>query len=168
MAACIKQTADLGTVQNSLIMSVNIGHVCYCSQVFGAGTCFWGDSHRFWDISSGNYLLCMKTRVDKYGKAGKGTPSFHPSCPWMCVRKSYSWWDRRSWVKPSAEWSSLSISQWINVDSTADITHVEQLTITLRYVPPDGCTEERFVKATAEKHSSEQNQPFRWDGHWHK
>lgn len=32
----------------------------------------------------------------------------------------------------------------VSVDSTPDITHVNQLTFILRYVSPEGCIEERF------------------------
>ena len=44
----------------------------------------------------------------------------------------------------------------ISVDSTPDITHVDQLTFILRYVSPEGCIEERFVKfLPIESHTGE-------------
>lgn len=106
----------------------------------------------FGDVSNGNYLVCMKTRVDKYGKAGKGTPSFLSLNVCEEIRQLMGQKVLGEAIS-RVKFAKYCISQWVNVDSTADITHVEQLTITLRYVPPDGCTEERFVK--------EQNQPFR-------
>lgn len=44
----------------------------------------------------------------------------------------------------------------ISVDSTPDVTHVDQLTLIMRYVSPDGKVEERFLKfLTITSHTGE-------------
>lgn len=40
--------------------------------------------------------------------------------------------------------ADLELGAWVG----GDVTHVEQLTFILRYVPPGECMEEQFVKAT--------------------
>lgn len=160
MIAYINQTADRGTVDSELKKQFN--EECeYWTQVLQRvvtvvkylaerGPAFRGDSHRFGDSSNGKYLGSMelisqfdpflKAHIDKYGNTGRGTPSYLSLtvCEEFIQLMGQKVLDEViSRVKPAKYFS-------VSVDSTPDITHVNQLTFILRYVSPEGCIEERF------------------------
>ncbi|XDV19134.1 hypothetical protein PO909_024682, partial [Leuciscus waleckii] len=84
----------------------------------------------------------LKAHIEKYGNAGKGTPSYLSST--SCLE----------FIELIGEQvlaeiiCQIKVAKYfsISVDSTPDVTHTDQLTFIMRYVTPDGCITERFIK----------------------
>lgn len=84
----------------------------------------------------------LKAHIEKYGNAGKGTPSYLSST--TCLE----------FIELMGEQvlaeiiSQIKVAKYfsISVDSTPDVTHTDQLTFIMRHVTPDGCITERFIK----------------------
>uniref|UniRef100_A0A8P4KM64 Zinc finger MYM-type protein 1 n=1 Tax=Dicentrarchus labrax TaxID=13489 RepID=A0A8P4KM64_DICLA len=172
MIAYINQAADSGTVDSELKKQFN--EECeYWTQVLQRvvaavkflaerGLAFRGDSHRFGDTHNGNYLGCMelisqfdpflKAHIEKYGNAGRGTLSYLS----LNVCEEFIQLMGQKVLEEVISRVKLAKYFAISVDSTPDITHVDQLTFILRYVSPEGCIEERFVKfLPIESHTGE-------------
>ncbi|CAM4446998.1 unnamed protein product [Leuciscus chuanchicus] len=172
MITYISQAADRGTVDSELKKQFN--EECeYWTQVLQRvvavvkflserGLAFRGDSRRFGDSDNGNYLGCMelisqfdpflKAHIEKYGNAGRGTPSYLS----LNVCEEFIQLMGQKVLEEVISRVKLAKYFAISVDFTPDITHVDQLTFILRYVSPEGCIEERFVKfLTIENHTGE-------------
>ena len=80
--------------------------------------------------------------MEKYGNAGRGTPSYLS----LNVCEEFIQLMGQKVLDEIISRVKLAKYFAISVDSTPDITHVDQLTFILRYVSPEGCIEERFVK----------------------
>lgn len=84
----------------------------------------------------------LKAHIEKYGNAGKGTPSYLSST--TCLE----------FIELMGEQvlaeiiSQIKVAKYfsISVDSTPDVTHTDQLTFIMRHVTPDGCITVRFIK----------------------
>lgn len=148
MIAYISQTADCGTVDSELKKQFN--EECeYRTQVLQRvvtvvrylaerGLAFRSDSHQFGDTNNGNYLGSMelisqfdpflKAHIEKYGNAGKGTPSSLSLnvCEEFIQLIGQKVLDEIiSRVKPAKYFA-------ISVDFTPDITHADPLTVVIQ------------------------------------
>ena len=89
-----------------------------------------------------------------YGNAGRGTPSYLS----LNVCEEFIKLMGDKVLEEVISRVKLAKYFSVSVDSTPDITHVDQLTFILRYISPEpeGCIEERFVKfLPTESHTGE-------------
>uniref|UniRef100_A0A3P9PR07 TTF-type domain-containing protein n=1 Tax=Poecilia reticulata TaxID=8081 RepID=A0A3P9PR07_POERE len=115
------------------------------------GLALRGASDQFGRTDNGNYLGILelisefdpflKSHIEKYGNAGSGKPSYLSS-------------------QTCEEFIQLMVKMAkyfsISVDSTPDVAHVDQLTFVLRYVSPEGHSQEHFLKfLPIESHTGE-------------
>ena len=116
------------------------------------GLAFKGDNQTLGSVHNGNYLGVlelisqfdpfMREHLDKYGNKGKGNPSYLSAnvCDELIHIMAKKVTDEIiAEVKVSKYYS-------ISVDSTPDLSHIDQLTFILRYVTREGSPVERFVK----------------------
>ena len=174
MIVYINQTANQGTVDSELkkqfteeceywrqVLQRVVSVVRYLAE---QGLAFRGDSQTFGDSNNGNYLGCMelisefdpflKAHIEKYGNAGRGTPSYLS----LNVCEEFIKLMGDKVLEEVISRVKLAKYFSVSVDSTPDITHVDQLTFILRYISPEpeGCIEERFVKfLPTESHTGE-------------
>lgn len=83
----------------------------------------------------------LKAHIEKYGNAGKGTPSY--LSPKTCME-----FMELTGEQLLAEMiCQLKMSKYFSIilDSTPDVTHTDQLTFIMRYVSRNGCIAKRFV-----------------------
>uniref|UniRef100_A0A8P4KG01 TTF-type domain-containing protein n=1 Tax=Dicentrarchus labrax TaxID=13489 RepID=A0A8P4KG01_DICLA len=139
MIAYINQAADSGTVDSELKKQFN--EECeYWTQVLQRVVTVvkflaeQGLAFRFDPF--------LKAHIEKYGNAGRGTPSYLS----LNVCEEFIQLMGQKVVEEVISRVKLAKYFAISVDSTPDITHVDQLTFILRYISPEGCIEERFVK----------------------
>jgi hypothetical protein len=116
------------------------------------GLAFRGSVEKFSSPSNGNFLGCLEllaeydpflaAHIERYGNAGRGTASYISSttCDEFIELMT-------SHVKKTIL-DELKIAKYFSfsVDSTPDITHVDQLTFTIRYVSANGVPVERFLQ----------------------
>ena len=128
------------------------------------GLPFRESNETFGSLENGNFLGLLELvaqfdpflagHISKYGNAGKGNPSYLSKT--VCDELIYLL-SRR--VR-SAIVNELNTAKYfsLSVDSTPDISHVDQLSIILRYVSPaDGKPVERFIAfLILESHTGEQ------------
>lgn len=161
MVAYIRQSSDCGTVDSELRKQFNaeceywkqvlervvavVKHLAEC------GLPLRGHTHVFGDVRNGNYLGSLelvsqfdpflKAHIERFGNAGRGNPSYLS----LSVCEEFI---ELMGEKVLAEVvSRVKLAKYfsISVDSTPDVTHVDQLTFILRYVSPEGEIEERFL-----------------------
>uniref|UniRef100_A0A3B3TM85 DUF4371 domain-containing protein n=1 Tax=Poecilia latipinna TaxID=48699 RepID=A0A3B3TM85_9TELE len=126
------------------------------------GLALRGASDKFGRTDNGNYLGILelisefdpflKSHIEKYGNAGSGKPSYLSSQ--TCEEFIQLMGDRVL----SEIVSEVKMAKYfsISVDSTPDVAHVDQLTLVLRYVSPEGHSQERFLKfLPIESHTGE-------------
>lgn len=128
------------------------------------GLAFRGSDDKFGSLHNGNYMGLLElvsefdsflaSHISKYGNGGKGSVSYLSKTICDEVIKIMSDKVHTTIMDEirSAGYFSLSI------DSTPDLSHVDQLSIILRYVSPvDGKPVERFATfLTLESHTGEQ------------
>ncbi|XP_047132222.1 zinc finger MYM-type protein 1-like [Hydra vulgaris] len=115
------------------------------------GMSFRGDDDRFGSVHNGNFMMSLELiaqfdpflaqHIEKFGNKGKGSTSY----------LSFNIYEQfisimadnviQQMVKEIKEAKYFSIS----VDSTPDISHVDQLSFIFRYVQKNGCPVERFL-----------------------
>jgi hypothetical protein len=112
--------------------------------------------------SNGNYLgllellakydSFMEEHISKYGQAGRGHASYLSStiCDELIVLMGEKVLEMIIREVKTAKYFSIS------VDSTPDVTHVDQLTMILRYVLPDGPVERFLQFIPIDNHSGAQ------------
>ena len=115
------------------------------------GLGFRGDDEIIGSTRNGNYLGTLELiaqfdpflneHIKKYGNAGRGIPSYLSST--ICNEFIDVMGQKVLKIIVAEIQESKYFS--ISVDSTPDVTHVDQLTFTFRYVKQDGPVE-RFVK----------------------
>jgi Domain of unknown function (DUF4371) len=116
------------------------------------GLAFKGDVQQLGHCNNGNYLGCLEylseydqllaDHLHKYGNKGQGNPSY------------LSWNTCDEFIELMAKKvidvivSEMKNSKYygISVDSTPDLSHVDQLTFIVRYVQESGTVCERFIK----------------------
>ncbi|KAG6927675.1 zinc finger MYM-type containing 1, partial [Chelydra serpentina] len=116
------------------------------------GLPFWGSNDTFGSLQNGNLLGWLELvaqfdpflagHISKYGNAGKGSPSYLSKT--ICDELIGLMSDK---VR-SAIVDEISTAGYfsLSVDSTPDRSHIDQLSIVLRYVSPtDGKPVERFI-----------------------
>lgn len=126
------------------------------------GLALRGASDKFGRTDNGNYLGILelisefdpflKSHIEKYGNAGSGKPSYLSSQ--TCEEFIQLMGDRVL----SEIVSEVKMAKYfsVSVDSTPDVAHVDQLTFVLRYVSPEGHSQERFLKfLPIESHTGE-------------
>lgn len=150
MIAYINPAADCGTVDSELRKQFNEECECW-TQVLQRvvtvvkylaerGLAFRGDSHKFGDTNNGSHLGSMelisqfdpffKAHIEKYGNAGKGTPSYLS----LSVCEEFIQLMGQKVLDEIINRVKIAKYFAISVDSTPDITRVDQLTFILRYV----------------------------------
>ena len=161
MVAYVNQAFDRGTVDSELKKQFD-DECAYWRQVLHTvvavtrhlterGLSLRGHTSVFGDVRNGNYLGSMeliaqfdpflKAHIERYGYAGKGNPSYlsiHVCEEFLELMGEKILTEIVSCVKLAKYFS-------ISVDSTPDVTHIDQLTFILRYVSPEGDIEERFL-----------------------
>nr|XP_047138958.1 zinc finger MYM-type protein 1-like [Hydra vulgaris] len=115
------------------------------------GMSFRGDDDRFGSVHNGNFMMSLELiaqfdpflaqHIKKFGNKGKGSTSY----------LSFNIYEQfisimadnviQQMVKEIKEAKYFSIS----IDSTPDISHVDQLSFIFRYVQKNGCPVERFL-----------------------
>lgn len=94
----------------------------------------------------------LKAHMEKFGNAGKGTPSYLSSTicqEFIELMGGQVLAEMISQIKTAKYFS-------ISVDSTPDVTHTDQLTFIIRYILMNGCVVERFAKfLPIQNHSGE-------------
>nr|XP_047141435.1 zinc finger MYM-type protein 1-like [Hydra vulgaris] len=115
------------------------------------GMSFRGDDDRFGSVHNGNFMMSLELiaqfdpflaqHIEKFGNKGKGSTSY----------LSFNIYEQfisimadnviQQMVKEIKEAKYFSIS----IDSTPDISHVDQLSFVFRYVQKNGCPVERFL-----------------------
>ncbi|XP_065663081.1 zinc finger MYM-type protein 1-like [Hydra vulgaris] len=115
------------------------------------GMSFRGDDDRFGSVHNGNFMMSLELiaqfdpflaqHIEKFGNKGKGLTSY----------LSFNIYEQfisimadnviQQMVKEIKEAKYFSIS----IDSTPDISHVDQLSFIFRYVQKNGCPVERFL-----------------------
>ena len=116
------------------------------------GLAFRGHIEKFGSPNNGNYMMALELiaeynaflaeHIKKFGNPGSGNPSYLSStiCDeiinLMAVKVLSIIFEE---IRFATYWSVI-------VDSTPDMTHVDQLTIIIRYVKPNGTPVERFIK----------------------
>lgn len=116
------------------------------------GLAFRGSDEKFGSPNNGNFLGCLEllaeydpflaAHIERYGNAGRGTASYMSSAicdEFIGMMSSHVMKTILDELK-NAKYFAFS------VDSTPDITHVDQLTMTVRYVSANGVPVERFLK----------------------
>lgn len=116
------------------------------------GLAFRGDNHLHNCPNNGNYLGCidllaefdpfLKEHIERYGNPGKGNVSYLSASicdEFIDLLGSKVFTQIISEIK-NAKYYGISI------DSTPDISHVDQLTLVLRYVLKNGNVVERFLQ----------------------
>jgi len=116
------------------------------------GLAFRGDDETFGSLRNGNYmgileLICtfdpfLFQHVEKYGGSGRGVTSYLSKT--IC-NEIIELMGRKVVSKIVSE---IKVAKYysISVDSTPDISHVDQLTFIVRYVTQNGRPVERFIK----------------------
>ncbi|KAH1177145.1 hypothetical protein KIL84_010847 [Mauremys mutica] len=136
------------------------------------GLPFRGSNDTFESLQNGNFLGLLELvvqfdpflagHISKYGNAGKGNPSYLSKtiCDELIGLMSNK--VRSAIVDEISTAGSFSLS----VDSTPDLSHIDQLSIALRYVSPtDGKPVERFITfLNLKNHTGEEmaNQVHLW------
>ncbi|XP_050508056.1 zinc finger MYM-type protein 1-like [Diabrotica virgifera virgifera] len=126
--------------------------VAVIKKLASRGLAFRGTDEKFGSFSNGNYMMCLeliaefdpflKAHIEKYGKAGKGKQSYLSStiCEELIEIMAKTVIDTiLNDAKKSKYYSII-------VDSTPDVTHIDQLSFILRYVNELGIPEEHFVE----------------------
>lgn len=116
------------------------------------GLPFRGSNERFGSKTSGNYVMTLEllaefdpfldSHIKRHGNKGRGTTSYLSSKICDEVIDIMATKVLNTIVKEIKHAKYFSIS----VDSTPDISHVDQLSFIVRYVSEDGCPVERFLK----------------------
>jgi hypothetical protein len=118
----------------------------------GRGLAFRGSDEKFGSPNNGNFLGCLEllaeydpfltAHIERYGNAGRGTASYISSATcdeFIGMMSSHVMKTILDELKNAKHFA-------FSVDSTPDITHVDQLTLTVRYVSTNGVPVERFLK----------------------
>ncbi|XP_046737114.1 zinc finger MYM-type protein 1-like [Diprion similis] len=115
------------------------------------GLAFRGDNETFGSQNNGNYLGCMELlsefdpfladHIKKYGNLGKGNTSY------LSANICNEFIDIMGKKVLMTIVSELKTAKYysISVDSTPDLSHIDQLTFIVRYVK-DGVPVERFIQ----------------------
>lgn len=116
------------------------------------GLSFRGGDERFGSVNNGNYMGLLelvsqfdpflKEHITRFGNAGRGNPSYLSST--ICEEFVNLMGDKVL----SEIINQIKLAKYfsISVDSTPDISHIDQLTVIMRYVSPEGAIEERFLE----------------------
>lgn len=115
------------------------------------GMAFFGENETFGSPHNGNFLGCLEliaefdpflaSHIQKYGNKGRGHTNYLSS---TCVYEFIDLMSKKVLNKITSEIISAKYFSII-VDSTPDITHLDQLCFIVRYVTPDGHPIERFL-----------------------
>lgn len=116
------------------------------------GLPFRGQDERFWSRKNGNFLMCLElisefdpfisNHIAMYGNPGSGKTSYLSSSicdEFISLLASKVAKTIMDEVRASKYFSII-------VDSTPDISHVDELALIIRYVTKDGYPVERFIK----------------------
>ena len=113
---------------------------------------FRGSNERFHSDSRGNYIAALELiaefdpflaeHIRLHGNQGRGSTSYLSStiCDELIILMETHVTAKIISDTKKAKYFTIS------VDSTPDISHIDQLTFILRYVNKEGCPEERFIK----------------------
>ncbi|OCT77182.1 hypothetical protein XELAEV_18032378mg [Xenopus laevis] len=84
----------------------------------------------------------LKKRIEKFGNAGKGKPSYRSSTTCLEFIELMGEHEVGNII------NKIKIAKYFSiiVNSTLHVAHTDQLTFIVRYVSLDGCIEERFLK----------------------
>ncbi|XP_040195195.1 zinc finger MYM-type protein 1-like [Rana temporaria] len=116
------------------------------------GLAFRGTDESFGSQTNGNYLMLleliaefdpfMKEHIKRYGNAGSGTASY------LSKTVCYEFIEILSVRLLNAIIVEVKDAKYysISVDSTPDVSHVDQLAFIIRYVNDEGVPVERFIK----------------------
>ena len=117
-----------------------------------ATMCFSASHEVFGTADNGNFLGILELlsqfdpllsdHIARYGNAGKGTPSYLSKT--TCDEVTHLMSQKvRSAIASEAKYAGYFS---LSVDSTPDLSHIDQLSVVLRYVcPKDGKPVERFL-----------------------
>lgn len=113
---------------------------------------FRGETECFGLPSNGNYMGLLELlgqfdpflseHIARFGNAGRGKPSY----PSSTIFEEFV---QLMGIKALSEIiNQIKIAKYfsISVDSTPDISHIDQLTFIMRYVSPEGIIEEHFLE----------------------
>ena len=116
------------------------------------GLAFRGSDEKFGSLSNGNLLGCLEllaeydpflaAHIERYGNSGRGVASY------LSSKTCDEFIQLMSSHVMKIILGELKIAKYfsISVDSTPGITHVDQLTSTIRYVSVNGAPVERFLQ----------------------
>ncbi|KAK0132610.1 Zinc finger MYM-type protein 1 [Merluccius polli] len=150
MVAYIRQSSDSGVVDTELRKQFN-AECEYWRQVLQRvvavikhlterGLPLRGHTHVFGDVRNGNYLGSMelvsqfdpflKAHIERFGNAGRGNPSY------LSLGVCEEFIELMGEKVLAEVVSRVKLAKYfsISVDSTPDVTHVDQLTFILRYI----------------------------------
>ena len=127
------------------------------------GLAFKRDVQEFGCSNNDNYLGCLEflsqydqilaDRIIKYGRKCQGNPSY---LTWIICDEFIELLAQKVKTRIISETKSRQLYA-ISVDSTADLSRVDQLTFVIRYVQDNGTVCERFVQfLKVSSHTSEQ------------
>lgn len=110
-----------------------------------------GHTSVFGDVRNGNYLGSLellsqfdpflRAHMERFGNAGRGNPSY------LSLNVCEEFIELMGDKVLAEVVSRVKLAKYfsITVDSTPDVTHIDQLTFILRYVSPEGEIKERFL-----------------------
>lgn len=156
-----KQIDNLETVDKQLKIEI-LKEESYWQQVLrrlidtiiflsSRGLAFRGDNQILGSGHNGNYLGCLEliakfdpllsTHIDKYANKGKGNVSYlsNTICDDLILSMT------KTVLENIANETKISKYFSLIVDSTPDVSKVDQLTVAIRYILPDGSPVERFL-----------------------
>ncbi|KAL1251132.1 hypothetical protein QQF64_018928 [Cirrhinus molitorella] len=112
----------------------------------------WGDTETFSSPNNGNYMGILeliaqfdpflREHIARFGNAGRGNPSYLSSTICEEIVKLMG----EKVLSDIVNKIKLAKYFSISVDSTPDISHIDQLTFIVRYLSPEGNIEERFLE----------------------
>lgn len=116
------------------------------------GLAFFGENEKFGSVQNGNFLGILELlssfdsfladHIKTYGNKGKGTVSYFSS---TIVSEFIEVMSKKVLDEILSQLKQAKYFGLI-VDSTPDITHIDQLSVVLRYVDMQGDPVERFIK----------------------
>lgn len=116
------------------------------------GLPIFGDNETLGSLKNGNYLGCLEylakfdpfiqNHLEKYGNAGKGNTNYLSSTIATELLHLMSARVLKEIVQEVLDAKYFGLI----VDSTPDVTHIDQLSLILRYVNKEGVPSERFIK----------------------
>lgn len=116
------------------------------------GLAFFGENETIGSTSNGNFLGCLELlsefdpflagHLQKYGNQGSGSTNYLSS---TCLTEFIELMAQKVWNEIT---SSIATAKYFSliVDTTPDVTHLDQLCFVLRYVGTDCEPRERFIK----------------------